>query len=106
MLRQHLRISTFEYRRFLELLQKPHIVPPEVTDVVDLVAQHELAFRTHAPGVARIDPRVVTAILQHVRVHHAAAEDLEPAGVLAYLAAGAAAYEAFHIHFGGWFRER
>src|SRR6185436_19364244 len=61
----------------LELLQESHIVTPEVTDIVNFVAQHQLAFRSHAPGITRIDLWVVAAVLQNNRMHHAAAHDLQ-----------------------------
>ena len=62
----------------LELLQKPHIVTPEITNVVDLVSQHQLALRSHAKGEACVTLGVVAAVLQNIRVHHAAAQDLQP----------------------------
>ena len=34
----------------LELFQEPEVVAPEISNVVDLIAQHELAFGSHAPG--------------------------------------------------------
>ena len=49
---------------------------------------------------------IVSAVTQNDRVDHAAAENLQPAGILADCAALAAADKAFHIHFRGWFRER
>ena len=39
-------------------------------------------------------------------MHHAAAENFEPARIFANLTARAAAYETFHVHFGAWFSER
>src|SRR5690606_13986369 len=63
-------------------------------------------FWSHAPSVARVDLRVVAACHQHIGMHHAAAENFKPARVLTDLATLAAAHKTFHIHFGGWFRER
>src|SRR5687767_12636067 len=70
----YLRISLL-----LKLLQKPEVITPEVTNIVNLIAQHELAFGSHAPGETGIAFGVIPAILQHNGMHHTAAEDLQPA---------------------------
>ena len=88
---------------FSKLLQKPHIIAPEITDVANVPAHHGDAFRSHAKGKSTVDFRIITAIPQNVRVNHSASQDLQPAGVLADCAALAAAQETFHIHFRGWF---
>ena len=36
----------------LELFQETKIVSPEISNVVNLITQHQLAFGTHAPGIA------------------------------------------------------
>ncbi len=52
----------------------------------------------HAPGEALVDIGVEPAIAQHVGVHHAAAQDLEPVAALADLHLGARAV-ALHVDF-------
>ena len=70
------------------------------------VAQHREALDAHAEGVALPARRVDAAGGQHVRVHHAAAEDLEPAGLLADAAAGAVAEHALDVDLGRRLGER
>ena len=89
-----------------KLLQKPHIIAPEITDVANVPAHHGDAFRAHAKSKSTVDFGIVTAIPQNFRVDHTASEDLKPARVLADCAALAAAQEALDIHFRGWLRER
>ena len=49
-----------------------------MADVVDAVLEHGDALRPHAEGEAGVDVRVVAGGAQHVGVHHARAEDLQP----------------------------
>ena len=49
---------------------------------------------------------IVAAVLQHDRMHHAAARDLQPAGVLAHAAARPAAQHTLDIHFHARLGER
>jgi len=60
----------------LKLLQKAQVVRPEIADIRDAVAQHGDALGAHAGRETGIDRRVIAAVLQHHRVHHAAAHDL------------------------------
>src|SRR5262245_15425959 len=71
-----------ESAKLSELLQKPQIVRPELADIVDVVVEHGDAFGAHAEGEAGVDGRVVAAVVQHHRVYHARAGDLQPAGAL------------------------
>ena len=63
----------------------------EQPDVGNAVAQHRDALRAHAEGEAGVALGVDAAVLEHRRMHHAAAEDLHPAGALARGAAAPAA---------------
>src|SRR5699024_151833 len=82
----------------LELLQEPQVVLKHQADVVDAVFQHGDALDADAEGKAGIDLRVDAAVCQHVMMHDAAAEDFDPAGVLAQRAALAAAFKTGNVH--------
>ena len=70
-----------------ELLEEAQVVLVEQADVVDAVLQHRDALDAEAEREAGDLLGVVADGFEHRRVHHAAAEDLEPAGVLADAAA-------------------
>src|SRR6202046_1553763 len=55
----------------------------EVAQVRQAVFEHRQAVEADAPGEALVDLRVETAIREHVRMDHAAAEDFEPVLALA-----------------------
>ncbi len=90
----------------LELLQETNVVCPEVTYVVDAVAEHQLALWTHAEGEPGVTPWVIAAVLEDGGMHHPGPQDLQPSGTFANRATLAAADETLHIHFRGWFGER
>ena len=62
-----------------------------------MVFEHGDAFGAEAGREAGELCGVVAAVLQHDRVNHAAAADLQPAAALANRAALAAADEALHV---------
>jgi hypothetical protein len=72
-----------------KLLQKSEVVLVEHPDVLDAVLEHRDALHAEAEREATDLLRVVADRLEDGRMHHAAAEDLEPAGALADAAAGA-----------------
>src|SRR3989449_9421540 len=78
----------------LELLQEAQVGFVEEADVVDVVLEHRHPLDAESPRVAvplrGIDP----AAAQDLRVHHAAAADLEPSLVAAALSTGATANAA------------
>src|SRR5579859_1807768 len=63
-----------------ELAQEAQVVVVVHADVVDAVAQHPQAFHAHAEGPAAVAFRVDAAGLEHVGMHHAAAQHFQPAG--------------------------
>src|SRR5262245_65334028 len=67
-----------------ELPEEPQVVVEEQAEVVDPVLQHRDALDAHPERPARVVLRIVADVLQHLRMHHAGAEDLEPAGLLAH----------------------
>src|SRR5215475_3748753 len=89
-----------------ELPEEAQVVLEEEPQVVDAVLQHRDAFDAHAERPARVFLRIVADVLQHLRMHHPAPEDLEPAGLLAHPAAIAVTGEAQHVHLGRGLRER
>src|SRR5215467_9704677 len=88
-----------------ELREEAHVVLEEQTDVVDLVLENGHPLHAHAEGPARDLLGIVAHVAQDVRVHHAGAQNLDPASMLAEPAARAAALEAEHVHLRGRFRE-
>ena len=91
---------------FSELLQEAHVVFEDQAQVADLKAAHRQTLQTHAEGPAGVDVRVDAAALEHLRVDHAGAEDLDPALALAGGAALAAALVALHVHLAARLGER
>ncbi len=71
-----------------------------------MMAQHGDALRADAGRETTIFLRVVTAVAQHDRMHHAAAHDLQPAAAFTHRAALAAAQKTLHVHFGARLGER
>ena len=63
-----------------KLFGETHVTFDQVVHVVDVAAQQERALHADAEGETGVDVRVDAGGLQHVRVHHAAAAPLEPAG--------------------------
>src|SRR6185436_4815250 len=66
-----------------ELRQEAQVVLEEQAQVIHAITQHRQAIDAHAEGITAVFLRVDAAGFQHVRMHHAAAGDLQPAGVLA-----------------------
>src|SRR5262249_10699168 len=65
------------------MLQPPKVGGEEGAQVGHAVFQHGDAVDPHAEGEALVALRVEADIGEHVRMHHAAAQDLEPAVALA-----------------------
>src|SRR5690606_30398065 len=93
-------------RGLAELRQEPQVVVEEQAQVIDAIAQHGQTLHAHAEGEALEFLGIDAGHAQHVRVHHAAAHDLQPAGLLADAAALAGAHHALHVDLGGWLGER
>src|SRR5476651_1498456 len=89
-----------------ELLEESQIVLVEQPDVLDLIAENRDALDADAPREAGVFLRVVAHRLEHRRVDHAAAEDFDPAALLAHRAADAVARPAADVHFGARLRVR
>src|SRR5215203_4700945 len=87
------------------VVEPAHVRFEERAQVRHAVFQHGDAVDPHAPGKSLELVRVEAAVSQHVRVDHAAAEDLEPVGALAEadLATFAGALD---VDLRGRFRER
>src|SRR6266581_786489 len=77
-----------------ELGQEPQIVLVEQADVVDSVLQHGDPLDPEPEGEAGVPLGVVADILEHRRMHHAAAADLDPSAALAGTAARSPAEDA------------
>src|ERR1043165_9350801 len=89
-----------------ELLQHAQIVLEQRPDVGDVELEHRNAVDAEAEGEAAPLLGVDADVAQHLRVHHAAAEDLHPAGLRTGAAAGALAEDARHVDFRARLRER
>src|SRR3989338_1159721 len=83
----------------VELLEEAQIALVEQAQVVHAVAQHRQAFHAQAERETEIFFAVDVDMLQHVRVHHAAAQHLQPPGVAAHATSGAVTHHAGDIHF-------
>lgn len=59
----------------------------------------------HPECKAGINFRINVEITQHIGVHHATAQYLYPAGMLAKVTTTAATYRTGYIHLGTWFCE-
>ena len=95
-----------ELYRSAELPQEPDVVFEEQADVFYSIFEQGDAFDAHAEGEAGVFLAVDADIFEDVGVHHAAAEDLQPAGMLAQVAAFASAKGAGDIHFSRGLGER
>src|SRR5690606_37369430 len=78
----------------------------EAANIVDAVAEHRQAVDTHPKCPAAVDLRVVAGPGQHVGMHHAGAEDLDPAGAATRPAALAVAERAVDRHVDARLDER
>src|SRR5207248_3383066 len=83
-----------------ELLQNAQIVFEKRANVRDIELDHRGAIEAEAERESAPLIRIDTHVSQHLRMNHAAAEDLHPAGVGAGAAALPAAEGAGHVHFG------
>ena len=89
----------------LELAEETDVVLEVEADVVGGVFEHGHALNAEAEGEAAVFFAVDAAVVEHIGIDHAAAENLDPAGVLAEVAAGAAADVAGDVHLGRGFGE-
>src|SRR5262249_48885080 len=81
-----------------KLLQEPQIIPTELPDTAHPILAHHDPLRPHAERKTTEAHRIVAAVAQHHRMHHARAHDLDPAAALAQAAAGTGADDAIHVH--------
>src|SRR5215470_4988738 len=63
--------------------QEADVALEELAEIRDAVFQHRDAIDAHAPGKALVDLGIEATQAQHVGVHHAAAENLQPVLALA-----------------------
>src|SRR5690349_6547172 len=82
-----------------ELLQEAEVALEVVLDVGDAVLEHRHALEAHAEREAGVLLAVVADVAEDLRVDHAGAADLDPAGALADAAraARAGAEGALHV---------
>src|SRR6185437_10335602 len=99
------RNTGFSWSERPELLEEAQVVLEEEPEVAHPVAKHCESIDAHAPCIAAVALRIDAARLEHVGMHHAAAGDLEPPGVLAGAAALAFAEHARHVDFRRRLRE-
>src|SRR5437899_2834111 len=76
----------------------------ERAQIGDPVFQHRDALDPHAEGESLVDRGIDVAVLQHLRVHHAGAEDLQPVATGADLQPSALA-RAADVDLGRGLRE-
>ena len=80
-----------------ELPEETNVVLIQIAHIRHVVLQVGQSFHAHAEREAGILPAVDAAHFQHLRVYHAAAQNLDPAGGLADAAALAAAGRARQV---------
>src|SRR5262245_52813564 len=73
-----LRQSGQQERAEAVMLEPARIGGEEIAQIRHAVFQHGETIDAHAEGVALVFLRIDAAITQHVRMHHAAAENFEP----------------------------
>src|SRR5579863_7742991 len=88
-----------------KLPQELQIVFEEQPQVIDTVTQHREPVDAGAEGITLPLFAVDTRGFQYIGMNHSAAENFQPAGVLADAAARTAAKNALDIRFRGRFRE-
>ena len=86
----------------LELTEETYVVLAEQSQVAYLVFQVGNTLDTHTEGIASIDLAVDAASLKHVRINHAATQNLYPACMLAEAASLTTADVATDVHFSTW----
>ena len=62
----------------MELPQETQIIIEEGSKIIDAVAKHRQSLDPHAKGVAGKFLGIDARIAEHIRMHHAATEDLQP----------------------------
>ena len=99
-------------RTFISTVGRPNcseeaqVVFVEQANVIDVPLEDGDAFEAHAKREARHAVGVVADVLEHRRVHHAAAENLDPARALADGTSSALAADAADVHLGARLRIR
>ena len=86
--------------RTLELVEEANIVLAEHAQVLHHVFQVGDALNAQSEGIAAINLAVDAAGLEHGRIYHATAQNLDPARVLTETAALAAAQHTRNVHLG------
>ena len=84
----------------LEFFKETNIIFREHTQVFHAELQVGYAFYAHTESEARINLAVDAASVKHIGIDHSAAQYFHPSGVLAEVAALAAAQVARNVHFG------
>src|SRR5699024_1825273 len=98
--------SSFSSYPLSELFQEPVVVLIQQTHIVDFIFQQRDTLQPHAESKSGVHFRVDTAHLEHMGMHHAASQDLDPAGSLTETASLSAAFKAGNIHLGAGLCER
>ena len=84
----------------MKLLQKRDAVVEELSQILHPVTQHGKTFHAQPEGKALETGRIQSGVTKHLRMHHAAAQHLQPARLIAR------ALPPGHVDFGGRLGER
>ena len=76
-------IASFMSVCCFEFFKESDVVLGEHTQVANAILQVCNSLNAHTEGIAAVNLRVNTALLQYVRIYHATAKNLYPACVLA-----------------------
>lgn len=93
-------IKGSDFSRCLEFRKELHIVFEIVSEVVHSPFEHRDAFKSHTEGVSAVLVRVYSACFQHIGINHTAAQNLQPTGAFAHIAALSVADVATYVHLG------
>src|SRR5882762_7573648 len=108
--RQRSRAQSSRQRRDVErleavMVEPAHVAVEQLPQIRHAIFEHRDAIDAHAPGKALIDVGIDAAGAQHVRMHHAAAENFQP--ILAFAEPDfTLVASALDVDFERGFRER
>src|SRR5579872_3706872 len=90
----------------LELSQETQVVAGEEANLPDGILQHGDTLNAHTEGETAIFRWVIANFPQHAWMHHARAEHLDPATILAGATALPVTDGAIDVHLSTWLGER
>ena len=84
-----------------KLRQKPQIVFKEQANIIYAITQHGKPLHAHTEGIAGVFFRIDTDVPEYSRMHHAAAQHLQPSRIAADTTTFPVAHHTLDIHLCG-----